>query len=379
MSVIDRVRALEPFLRERTPAIEQARTLTPDVVDALYDAGVFTALTPQSLGGHEMHPIDWLDMTEELSRINGSCGWLAMTNGGVNWATLNHDVAARLLADKPRAIAAGNQTPGGTAQRTAEGFLINGRWKFTSGCMHADYISCMTIDHDAKPGMVAMLQRDEVTIEDTFESMGLCATGSHDVVVDNVEVPAERMAGRRFSSPSHEGPLYRFQFILMAHGSHALGVARAAVDAAIAVENAGYGPLQAMIGRDSAKIAIGEAEAIVRAARAYLWAAVQRAHDEVTSGDGGPVDATEDGTVNAQLAMLHAVNQSARAVQMVFDLASSRSVLNKNRLGECFRDIHAAKQHVITARPNYRVLGEYLLTKDNPEGATIGPGVYLHR
>ena len=112
MSVIDRVRALEPFLRERTPAIEQARTLTPDVVDALYDAGVFTALTPQSLGGHEMHPIDWLDMTEELSRINGSCGWLAMTNGGVNWATLNHDVAARLLADKPRAIAAGNQTPG---------------------------------------------------------------------------------------------------------------------------------------------------------------------------------------------------------------------------------------------------------------------------
>jgi polyisoprenoid-binding protein YceI len=152
-TLFQRVSALEPLIKSHEAALERDRTLPAPIVAALKQAGVFRCFVPRSLGGLEVHPVEWLEMVEELSRINGSVGWMAMINGGTGWAGLEPSVARRLLEQTPGAISAGNATPGGRATKVDGGYIANGRWKFTSGCMHADYIGgfCTLLDPDGQP------------------------------------------------------------------------------------------------------------------------------------------------------------------------------------------------------------------------------------
>ena len=381
--IIERVRALALRIRARASDLEVERTLPRWLVDELYDAGVFRALTPASLGGLEMHPIEWMNMVEELSRINGSVGWLAMINSGIGWASLQPDVAARLLAMHDRPIMAGNQTPGGKAIKVDGGYRVTGRWKFTSGCLHSQFLAgtCLVVENDQPvfgpdgPELRnALFLRSEVTIEDTWDGMGMRGTGSHDLIADDVFVPDERITRRDRVSSHHDGPLYKSIFMLMAHSAHALGIARAAIEAAIETEAKGFGALAQLMGREGAKMALAEAEAIVRANRCFVWDAIERAHAEAVDGD-----VSADTTVNLQLAMVHSVHEAARAVDLVYHQAGSRSVFTSNALSTCFRDIHTATQHIIIFKPNYKVLGEYLFTKDQPGGPVVSPGVFFAR
>ena len=382
-TVIERVRSLGPRIRSRAADLEVERTLPAWLVTELYDAGVFRALAPASLGGLEMHPIDWMDLVEELSRINGSVGWLAMINSGLGWASLHPAVAARLLATHERPVMAGNQTPGGRAAKVDGGYQVTGRWKFTSGSLHSQFLAgaCLVIENDqpvfgpAGPEMRnALFLRSEVMIDDTWDGMGMRGTGSHDLVADDVFVPDERITTRERLAPHHDGPLYKTLFMLMGHSAHALGIARAAIEAAIETEAKGFGALAALMGREGAKMALAEAEAIVRSSRCFVWDAIRQAYDEAVVGT-----VSADTTVNLQLAMVHSVHEAARAVDLVYHQAGSRSVFTANALSTCFRDIHTATQHIIIFKPNYKVLGEYLFTKDQPGGPVVSPGVFFAR
>jgi indole-3-acetate monooxygenase len=173
-------------------------------------------------------------------------------------------------------------------------------------------------------------------------------------------------------SPYHDGPLYKAIFMLMAHSGHALGIARAAIEAAVDTEAKGYGVLAQVMGRDGAKIALAQAEAILRSTRCYVWDALQRAYDEALAGE-----VAYETTASLQLAMVHSVHEAARVVDLVFHQCGSRSVFTSNRLSQCFRDIHTATQHIIIFEPNYRVIGEYLFTKDQPDGPKLGPGIWF--
>jgi indole-3-acetate monooxygenase len=81
--LLDVARSLEPLIRRHEDELERARRLPEELVDALHDCGVFRAFVPRELGGLEVDLLEWLDMIEELSRINGSVGWNASINAGV--------------------------------------------------------------------------------------------------------------------------------------------------------------------------------------------------------------------------------------------------------------------------------------------------------
>jgi alkylation response protein AidB-like acyl-CoA dehydrogenase len=116
-TLIERVRALEPLIKSHEAALERDRTLPAPLVAALKQAGVFRCFVPRSLGGLEVHPVEWLEMVEALSRINGSVGWMAMINGGTGWAGLDPAVARQLL----------EQTPGAYPGSVGNGACTNGR------------------------------------------------------------------------------------------------------------------------------------------------------------------------------------------------------------------------------------------------------------
>lgn len=373
-------RSLEPIIRRHQARAEQERTLPPELVDALYESGVFRAFLPRELGGLEVHPVEWLDMVEELSRIDGSVGWLAMINAG--GTRLAPEVMRDILATRGRWINASNLGRiGGTARRVPGGYRVSGRWPFASGAPHSLYMSgqCFLRDEDDQPvtnpadGQPAIAYvtwpAEDGRILDTWDGLGLRGTGSHDVVADDIFVP-DAFAVTDMRARPYPGPLYRAQFLFMAHAAHGLGIARAAIDGFVElchIPAPGGSRRQSTLGKTAMhQVAVGKADATVRAARAFAWDATAHAYD-----------AAERGEVSLALrvlldeAMIFAVQSARQAVDLVYEAAGASSVYRGTTLDRCFRDIHTAAQHIIVTENRYDAVGQYYLTEHEPGGSRI--------
>src|SRR5919204_5229235 len=75
-------RELAPAILAAEDSLENERRMPPELVDALWEAGVFRMFTPAEVGGLEVDLLEWLELIEELSRLNGSGGWEAFIPAG---------------------------------------------------------------------------------------------------------------------------------------------------------------------------------------------------------------------------------------------------------------------------------------------------------
>ncbi|COW44825.1 dehydrogenase [Mycobacterium tuberculosis] len=120
----------------------------------------------------------------------------------------------------------------GTARSVDGGVVVSGRWPFCSGINHADIMFAGCFVDDRQVPSVVALNKDELQVLDTWHTLGLRGTGSHDCVADDVFVPADRVFSV-FDGPIVDRPLYRFPvfgFFALSIGAAALGNARAAID-----------------------------------------------------------------------------------------------------------------------------------------------------
>src|SRR5215469_12997062 len=147
VSLVDVARSLEPVIREHAEAIEEGRMPSP-IVDALYDAGVFKAMLPREVGGLEADPVEWLQMIEELARINSSVGWNAFIQSGVGLTFLDPERYERFrVRGGGRLILAMNLgRMGGKAVKVEGGYRISGRWPFASGSPFATWLGGLSVD-----------------------------------------------------------------------------------------------------------------------------------------------------------------------------------------------------------------------------------------
>jgi indole-3-acetate monooxygenase len=380
-SLFDIARSLEPVIRQYADQAEQERTIPPALVDVLYETGVFRTFLPRELGGLEVNPVEWLDMVEELSRVNGSVGWLAMINAG--GTRLPPAVVREIMAAHGRWIAASNLGRiGGRAYRVEGGYRVSGRWPFASGCPHSVFFSgqsllCDDSDQpvlnpdDGQPVILFTTWPIEPGhILDTWDGLGLRGTGSHDIVVEDQFVP-DRFVSAGMRDRVYPGPLYSGQFLFMAHAAHAVGIARAAIDAFVELCNLPPAPgsrRQSSLGKtQTQQVAAGRADALVRAARLFAWDATARAYEAATLGEAIPYDVR----ILMGESMVFAVRSSKEAVDLVYEAAGASSVYHGTTLERCFRDIHTAAQHIIVTENRYDSIGQYYLTKDQPEGPRI--------
>lgn len=235
------------------------------------------------------------------------------------------------------------------------GYTVSGRWPFASGSSHADWFmgECLVYpdggveplkDGNGNPVVKdVLLPRADVTVLDTWYTTGLRGTASNDFTVEGVLVPDERVL--QPGALHHDWPAYRAgPLFVMNHGSHALGLARAALDAALEVARTkrGWGgvPLQET-GRVQQVIA--EATAITGAASAYLYDTAEGVWQAVQRGE------TPDGRARARirLAAAHAGNESIRAVDLLHRTMATSAVQQSSPLDRIFRDIHTAGAHVM--------------------------------
>jgi acyl-CoA dehydrogenase-like protein len=216
---------LDPLLRAEAESSEAAGRLTPRVEEALHGSGVWTVGTPRELGGGEFTPRPQIAAVETLARADASTAWVVMAVEMITGAT------AAYLGEDVRA--AGQGTKPGRAVAVEGGYLVSGSWQFASGLHHATHVHTAALDEETGETLVFTLPKEQATLVDNWDVMGLRATGSIDYHLDEVFVPADHVYVGATTQPRLGGALYRLGVANLAgigHTGGALGVARRLLD-----------------------------------------------------------------------------------------------------------------------------------------------------
>src|SRR4051794_274927 len=279
-------------LDARRDEFHAQRYVSPDFVARLKQIGVYRAATPARFGGDPMRPADFLRLVERISRVDGSAGWVASFGCQTTYlGSLPFETLAELYADGPDLVFAGALFPVQEARRVDGGFSVTGRWKFASGCKAAEVICVGIPGDDSTSGKPrgALVRPQDVEIVEDWDVVGMRATGSFDLVLDEVNVP-ERRTFIRGGAPTVDEPIYRYPTITYAAQSLSVvsaGVARAALDFAeeVGAGRAGITGAPKLVDRAYYRTGIAEAEAMLRSARAYFFEAAEEGWDSVLDGE----------------------------------------------------------------------------------------------
>jgi indole-3-acetate monooxygenase len=370
--IVAEVRAAQPFLSERAAAIEAQRRLPSDIVARLTATGAFRMLVPRDAGGLEVSPRTACTVIEAVAEADAACGWCVMigATAGLNAAYLDAAVARAIFAD-PSTIAGGVFAPMGRAVRDGDDYILTGRWSWASGSGHCAWLGggAVIIENGAPEreanGQPAtrmfLFPADAATLHDTWHVTGLCGTGSGELSVEGLRVPAAHTVSLT-GNPVATGPLYAFPvFGLLALGvsSVATGIARGAINdlTALARAKTPQGTNRRLAERASVQAALADATAKLESARAFV----------ATTVDAAWVSAQATGTVSLEqrahlrLAATHATRTSADVTRTMYDLGGGSSVFLSSPLQRRFRDAHVVTQHMMIAQPTLELAGRVLL------------------
>lgn len=358
--------------------IEAGRHLPPSIVEGMRKAGVFGMAMPRAWGGPELDPMTQFRVIEALAMADGSVGWCAMINcdGGYATAFLDQEVARAMYPDI-RVGTAVTATLTGQARRVPGGYRVSGRFPFSSGSQHCEWVwlGCVVEDNAAAAGDAVpearhcLLKMSQCEILDTWYTTGLRGTGSNDLRVDDIFVAEKQTFS--FQDPGlvkRPGPLYAFPFMFVAKlPAAALGVARHALDALI--DTAGRKPARHyFIGdrleppklmRDDVFVqeAVGRAETMLTAARAHYFEVIGDLWATLVGGEAP----TPRQMALFSTAPTHVVGACVDVVQLACKAAGGTAVYQKGPFDRCLRDIVTMNQHVIATLRTYEMAGRQLL------------------
>jgi indole-3-acetate monooxygenase len=360
LPVEERALQIAGMARSVADQIEADRKLPAELIGALRDSGLLRAGAPVEVEGLELPAGTALRCAEEVARGDTSAGWC------VSIAITSSLLVAYLppssrdeLFGQGRGVAAGVWAPQGKARPVNGGVMVSGRWAYCSGITHADvmFAGCLLKD---RPAVVAFATED-LQILDTWHTLGLRGTGSHDTVADDVFVPNDRVISI-FDGPLINRPLYRFPpfgFFAACITAAAMGNARAAIDdfVDLAGTKKGLGPSRTLAQRPSTHAAVAAAESALEAARALYYHAIENAWR--ASQDEVPVPV--ETRTRLRLAATHGVRTAADVVRTMFDLAGGSAIYDGAPLQRRFRDAFTATAHFQVNEASRELPGRILL------------------
>jgi alkylation response protein AidB-like acyl-CoA dehydrogenase len=375
LAPLEIARALAPRIRERAVEIEAARQLPHDLVLEIANAGLFKVGLSTAEGGLDADILTTLQVIEEVARADGSTGWcLAM---GINTfrqsAQFAPDVRRKLFHSDPIGVSAGSANPRGRAVAVPGGYRVTGHWFFASGCMHSSLLhgACKVFEGDAprrrangdqEIRIAYFCPKSDARIIDTWHVSGMCGTGSHDIEVNDLFVPEEHTFSALDRRARVTGPMNRMHgFDLAGCGfcCVGLGVARAAIDEFVELAQVKVPRSSSELLRDRAIVQaqVGEAEAVLRSGRAFLFDVVGHMWHTVVAGDL----VTERQRSDLRMAMTHAAQSAARATHIVCAAAGTTSIFISSPLERYARDAEVVTRHNQLQSVNYEAVGRTIL------------------
>jgi alkylation response protein AidB-like acyl-CoA dehydrogenase len=322
-----------------------------------------------------MDPVSVMRVVEEVARLDSAAGWNLQLSTGIVpfFAWFPDDGVAEVWSETTDVIFGGTLFPPGRAIPVDGGYRVSGRWPFVSGCHNASWfvgpalITDGDLPRDSDDGdpvqIIAVYRAAEAEIVDTWHTLGMRGTGSHDVTAKDVFVPTRRtaiLAPLTRPAKGFEGPLYRLTIwtAVAALAAPALGIARAAIDALIGLsgmKTPNY-TKTTLRERPVAQFQAGQAEALLGAARAYLHGSLLDAWESAVQQQAISLEQK----IKIQLASSFAMQAAAQAVDLVHTAAGTSAIRLEQPFEKHFRDVHVLTQHAFASANRYESVGKLL-------------------
>lgn len=206
---------------------ENAGQLTPEQLQLIYKNNWFNLFVPKTLNGLELELPEAVRLQEKLAWADGSFAWTVTLCSGANWFAgfLHPEIVERIFAD-PLVCLAGSGAPTGKAIATNDGYIVSGSWKYATGAPHATHFTAnCIIEKDGEPVtdeagnfMISsfIFNKDEVTIIQDWNCIGMKSTASHSFAVNNLHVAKNRTFKIDTIHPLLTQPVFHFPFLQFA-------------------------------------------------------------------------------------------------------------------------------------------------------------------
>lgn len=246
--LIQRARDMVPYLKEAAARHEADRVIAKETVAMMQEAGLFRVLQPKRWGGYEMDPQVYFDIQMTLAEACMSTAWIYGVIAVHNWQIALFDLKAQedVWKNDTAVLIASSYMPVGKVTPVDGGFKFSGRWAFSSGCDHCDWVFLggvvpPTAENPNPDYRTFLVPRGDFKVLDTWHTFGLKGTGSNDIVVEDAFVPEYRthssLDGFRGTNPGIDSktiPLYKIPFGQLfprAVSSAAIGATQGAINA----------------------------------------------------------------------------------------------------------------------------------------------------
>ncbi|MFL5266888.1 MAG: 3-hydroxy-9,10-secoandrosta-1,3,5(10)-triene-9,17-dione monooxygenase oxygenase subunit [Stellaceae bacterium] len=357
---LGRVRELLPVLRERASRAEQLRRLPDETFADFQEAGLFRALQPKRYGGYELDPDIFYQAVIEVGTVCGSSAWILGVVGVHNWhlAIFPPQAQEDVWGKDTSVQLSTSLAPTGTVERVEGGYRLSGRWSFSSGCDFCHWAVLGGILPPAAKGeppdaRVFLVPRSDYEIDDNWRVVGLCATGSKDLVVNGALVPEYRthtyrdaFALRHPGAAVNDAPLYRLPFGLI----FPYGITAPAIGAALGALQAFREQSARRINlRDQSRVVedpfvqyrLAEAAAEIGAARDRMLGNFAEMMRLARAGEEIPLAARARYRWDSG----KAIDWSVKAVDRLFEASGGRGIFLDNPIQRAWRDVHAMRAH----------------------------------
>jgi alkylation response protein AidB-like acyl-CoA dehydrogenase len=365
LDLLARAHALAPAIAAGAAEIDKRREILPAIIAALIDNGFFRMLQPQFLGGAELPPVLFAQVTEILAQADASTAWCVCQNNGcaMSAAYLETGVAWEIFGPPNGILAWGPPGAPFEAKPAAGGYRITGKWRFASGSHHATWLGAHMRVAGTNAVRTMLFPKSSVVMNDIWHTIGLRGTASDEYVVEDLFIPQNRSILRDAAAERRvDTALYHFtsnQLYSCGFAGVGLGIARATIKAFLDLprEKVSRGASRPLRENNVVQSQLAQCEARLRSARAFLhttwedaWARVQQSEEQ-----------TQEDRAMIRLASTWAIQQAREVVTTLYHAAGSVAVFEDHPFERRLRDIHTVAQQAQGRQLHYETVGQILL------------------
>ena len=359
--IIQRAKDMIPYLQEQAPRAQAERKIPDETVAKMQEAGFFRVLQPKRWGGYQMDPQVFFQVQMALAEGCMSTAWIYGVIAVHNWQIALFDLQAQedVWNEDTSVLIASSYMPVGKVEPVDGGFKFSGRWAFSSGCDHCDWVFLggvvpPTAENPNPDYRTFLVPRGDFKVLDTWHTFGLQGTGSNDIVVEDAFVPEYRthssLDGFNGTNPgidSKEVPLYKIPFGQLfprAVSSSTIGATQGAINAYrdVASKRVGTNTGSKTAEDPHAQMAVSRAQALVDQLKLRLMQSFD--HLMADANEGVPTDINKRIQYRYESA---AVPEACLAeVLELQKMCGGRAIFTNSPLQRFVLDILAGRAHV---------------------------------